>query len=699
MKCVPSFTVRHLALVAFSSACLSVPTLAQSTEDTFREGVELYLQNKTEEALQKFQQVLAENPSNEEALALFERAGRETLILMLNQGGEFSNVAQRFFELARLARKEKTDDEAAIAALVEKATQGNYLDQRDAISQLSADHGEYGAAALVPLLASEDDEKARVQAIYALSKMSRDAVLPLLAALDSGDERMTWNAVACLGAIKDERALPSLKRVYETAQNPLVKDSAATAIRRICGKEPGALAPSLNLFREASKRLFVNDGSLARPFDTADAVWQWDGSRVAAVKVPAILRPYKLAEQMAMAALPDPTAQALLTASYAAQKASVLAASEMEMEMDSDLVNGLLAGTDVALAAAGPERISEALRLAIAMDSPHSAVVLIQALRASGAATEALNEALKSPYKMVRYEAAFALAWQGNNEPTVVAVLAEALGEDALRTVLVVDDNDDTRNQLAGILADKGFAVVAANNGGLGFARSRSFPTKDLVIVRAGLKDVTVDQFVYDADFRASASPIVILSDAAQAESLSTMYQGKGKVAGFLTEPFTADVVLPAVEGAMGDLNRERAAALRAAEEAAKILAHLPRESLAAHTGPLLQALGRDEESVLVPVLYGLATVGPSDAGAVNKVAAVFSDASRSEAVRVAAARALGGMFAALSASPGDDILTSVVTAARNDESNAVRVAAGQALGWARFLTDDQRAELISKRQ
>src|SRR5262245_36313713 len=173
--------VLALALGGFLRSTLH----AQDMTAKFKEATDLYFRNKPEEALKAFQEVLNGNPSNQQAFDMYRESGRQVMALMLVKGGEFETTAKRFLELATMGRKETTDAAAAIGARVDKVFSGNYLDQRDSLYALSANHGEYGAGPFVAKLA--DDDK-RVVAMDALRHMGTDAVLPLCAALESENE-------------------------------------------------------------------------------------------------------------------------------------------------------------------------------------------------------------------------------------------------------------------------------------------------------------------------------------------------------------------------------------------------------------------------------------------------------------------------------------------------------------------------------
>jgi HEAT repeat protein len=683
-------STRVVLALAIAVTSASSAWSQDAVSDKFKQGADLYFRGKVEEALKVFQEVLAENPSNEQALKLYDQAGREVFALMLQKGGEFETTAKRFLELASVERKGKTDDKATIDALVEKALSGNYLERRDAIYELSANHGEYGAAPFVAHLGDEDDPDKRTNAMVVLVHMSGDSVLPLLAGLQSGNDRIVRNACACLGNIRDSRSVAGLKTVYDTSTNEVSKNAAADAIEKITGRSANQLPDAASLHVDMARKYFRNEEAIRTPFETTDAIWKWNGSGVEATKVPAELRKLRLAEQNCLLALGNPKAQAILIACFAGEKAAIASAKETGAEGDVPEIDPAL---EVKVATGGPPGLSAALTFALENEAPTVAVELLKQLESTGATTDAMRAALASPYKSVRYEAAFALAGTGDTSEPVVKALGEALGEDAMRTVLVVDDKSESRNAMTSALRGAGYTVITADSGGLGFARARTLPPKDVIVVRAGMSDVGIDQFVYDSDFRTAGASFVLVTDAAGLEGLKALYDGKGKVKAFVSDPVTADALLEAVKATLPDLNYERAQAMAAAERAAGTLGHVPAASLAPISGDLVKALSRSEEPVLLGVLKAVGHSGASDAAPAT--AALLADTGKSEAIRVAAADALAGIFSKSTTPPAEDVMKAVKDAAAGDASMPVRLAASRALGAAAFLNANDRAELL----
>ena len=75
MKASVSLFAARCIPVMIAALALTAPTYGQSE---FEEAVKLYLRNQPEQALAGFQKVLAENPSNEQALQYLEQGGRKS---------------------------------------------------------------------------------------------------------------------------------------------------------------------------------------------------------------------------------------------------------------------------------------------------------------------------------------------------------------------------------------------------------------------------------------------------------------------------------------------------------------------------------------------------------------------------------------------------------------------------------------------
>jgi hypothetical protein len=154
----------------------------------------------------------------------------------------------------------------------------------------------------------------------------------------------------------------------------------------------------------------------------------------------------------------------------------------------------------------------------------------------------------------------------------------------------------------------------------------------------------------------------------------------EGKVAGFLSSrEVLGNNYLPVVQDSVGDMNDSRLKALELSAKAAEILALLDGALLADVVEDLIQALDKPDE-VRLPVLKALAKVG--DRSALEAVGRVFADTAAASEVRVAAAKALGSIFATGDASPDGEVMTALQVALTEDDA-ALRLAAAEALGKA----------------
>ncbi len=668
---------------------------SMSTEDDFAEAVRLTKAGKPGRALPLFQAVLAQNPGNEKALEYLEIGGRQVFLQMLMEQGQSATIARRFLELARVPRRPKVNDRAAIRKRYEQAMKGDDLSRRQALRELRAHHGEYGAAPFLRDLGSEEST-VRVNALYCLTRMGRDAVNPLLAAIHSDDERTAWNAVAALGNIGDSRAVPFLKSEWERTESETVRDAAAQALVKIAGKAPNELPDQETLHGEAAAGLFRGDQRVFPTFLDTAPVWRWQGERVVLEEVPASLHRFALAESHCMSIWTASLARSVFLACCAAQRAELQAAAEMGQRVDG--ADERIRELALVLSVGTPDDLSAALEFARENEQPAAVVELIEALASTGASLEVLERTLESPSKEVRDAAAFALAQHGEGSAPAVSRLVEALHAGSVRTVLIVDPREQSRHLLTKTLENAGFAVISESQGASGFARMNALPPKDVVLVRSDVEDVSLDRFVFEEDYRSTNTSLVILTEAAIAAEIRELYQGKGRVAGFLHTPLGQQSIVEVVRAALPALEGPRAKAEASAVRAAQLLAELDSELLAPMEEELVDALDHEDEQVLGSILRVIQTLGAASAS--SEVGAVFTDQSRSRALRMTAAGALREIFARMSASPDEELVERIQQIALDQESpTELRMAASRALAGAAFLDADQKAELLRRQR
>ena len=142
-----------------------------------------------------------------------------------------------------------------------------------------------------------------------------------------------------------------------------------------------------------------------------------------------------------------------------------------------------------------------------------------------------LINALMYKDQRVRYEAAMTVAFFNPKKTfphadKIVELLASALGEKDQVAVLVIDSDNQRNNKMTQLLRACGFLVVSAENGVEGLLYSRSFPSKDLVLIAGDLKGKNAERVYAElqADYRTKRTPVAIISDTISKVRMTEKY-------------------------------------------------------------------------------------------------------------------------------------------------------------------------------
>jgi FlaG/FlaF family flagellin (archaellin) len=183
---------RSLSQSLLAAAIAAVVGGAVAAQDSpLQEAATLLRLNKTVEATAKLREILAGDPSNADALTMYRSISQDEWYLLMTQKdadgnpSEIQKIAISIMERAKVEKKVRSRDDAAIAGLVATATakDSDYGARQSAINTLVAEHGEFAVPALVEKLGNKDDQDGQILAVSALSQIRSHAVLPLLAAL------------------------------------------------------------------------------------------------------------------------------------------------------------------------------------------------------------------------------------------------------------------------------------------------------------------------------------------------------------------------------------------------------------------------------------------------------------------------------------------------------------------------------------
>ncbi len=682
---------RHLGLFALLTA-MSLPALALSkgeASDLFKEGVDLLNRGEDAAALEKFSAVLALDPSNEAAYELWKSTEHEVWLNILVKGGQYEIIAKRLMNKAQLGMSEKADDQAAIAGHLRDLQSDDVIVRAKAIRALAANHGEYAVPYMLPTLGDENASERRVLFMHALTEMGTDVVLPLTAALGTGDAYMRRNVALTLGYIGDPRAAAALTWHAYNDDDEAVRSASAEAAKKL-----GSTGDALSLFLQLGDDYHHGRASVLRAVDYSDVTWSWNDGALVSTSVPRFLYGEELSKNAYYNALmTDPSsldARAGLVRAYVSQ----------QVELDLRAANGLddgglgdqVAESAIAVNTAGIDALDRALDWAVRDTDSATGVGLIRVLgQNSNQPTASLNAALTSSDGAMRGEAAVALgsiAMRSRTAaaPAVILGLGEAAGREVLRIGVVIDGDEVRGRAIADAMSANGMLVNYWGTGATGIALLKRAPGVDVIVLAETLPDLTADQVIDEVrrDERTAATPLVLISE-------SDAYADR--VTAIMASAADMNVVMDAMEGS---LDGDRARADELAGRASLALADLARSGadVSAAVDAIVSSLATRPDSVTIPAMVALGAAAGS--GQVAALAGVLMDSSRSDEARVAAADALAQIAARERISGPAELLAGLGGVIQSDASRAVRIAASRALSNM-AIDDATRAEITSK--
>jgi len=536
-----------------------------------KEAFELYRNAQLDEAIYKFNAILLQHPSDKEALEMREQAGVELMMQMLLQGGEISRIARILMLYAEQAPVRQETDPGIIRKLVEQAATGNLYQRNNAISLLDAQAGELAAPYMLNYLTNRTKDEERINIQLAMTKMGSTLVNPLIEALDSADLFLRQQVIMILGNIKDVRALADLKKVLEDkTEEASVKEQASIAIQKITGKPAIALKLAKYLYYEKANKYYEDAIEYKIGASSNRLQWKWMNNSLNYQEILPSIYNDVMAEDACYRALQlDPGFQrawALLLQIYYSQKTKIESVEEAATERavlvpEEDLKKfqqdkpRAVQACNLAYAA-GPDLLYLALQDSLRRRNKNSEVT-VEILVALGnlcrnqqTIVRDIIHCLNHQDKRVRYAAAQTISEINpigtfKEAPKVMEILKEALQEWDTRVILIVDDNDASRNELSEIIRKADLVALAVNSGTEGIKRAKTFPPEDLIIVAENLSDMTTSYFVNNVteDPFASNIPVLILGKKENKEKLFTLYSTKAQIKDIVTLPLQEDEV------------------------------------------------------------------------------------------------------------------------------------------------------------
>ncbi|HEX5052004.1 MAG TPA: HEAT repeat domain-containing protein [Planctomycetota bacterium] len=681
-------------LAAAVAVVVGGSVLAQDTP--LQEAATLLRLNKTDEAVAKLREILAADPSNAEAMALYQSVSQDEWYMLMTTKGEIQQIAQSILERAKVERKQRSRDEAEIQALVATATasDGDFGTRQAAINKLVANHGEFAVPALAMKLGNADDNDGQIRAIVVLQQIRSAAVLPLIELLKSSQELKVQNAAAALSLIGDDRAVPAMSHLANDD-----RAAVSTIARKFLAKKGvSGDAPSL-LVKQAGEYLKGNvpNGGYS------EVVWHLADDKLVATDVPALLYPSELAKSCAADAVhlapANLDARSMFAQANLAQ-ASMIEASVAQGDEAMKPLEPVAAELQISALATGVDALRAALDAGVRQGLAPVAVGAIHALaRSESIGTvdhSTLLAALGSSDKRVKYAAAKALvdASRGVNVPQndrVVAVLAEAVAEESVRTIQVIAPGSDTAAAVETGSRVRGMAVESSANAVSGMHSLLVNPNVDVVVINEILPDRMPEDVIGNIrkDPRMAKTKIVVIAKD-EAAAKARFGDAVGVVAAPLTGESLVNAVNTALEGTTNPSN-ERAESYAAKASEALLAIASQAGNVAGAVSNLGMQLNRGD-SVAVPAAKALGFAG-GQAELPSLVSALSGGGSVD--LKKAAAEAIGNVLARIATCP-EEVAAALTAVLASDADVALRTAAATALGKSK-LDAAKKAELLQK--
>ncbi len=607
-------SARNLCLVAILFLSPSV-AVAQNAETLFLEGMSAFRKGDHQVALENFRAVVRLDPSRVEAVRLMAES-QDALVQLMLAGGEFEAFALEVLESAAARDRETRRDSSAAAEDAAACLSGDYSDRAKAIFQLGRTYGPFGVPPLVDALGGTEDRA--LSAVYALSRLGSDSLIPLLAATQADSAVVRRGVVQALLQMGDLRASARLTDMATSDRDGSVRVLAAA------GASSAGAAQAC--FDQGMAFYLRNPASGLTEGENHGVIWKVSGSSLEAMEVSPALVHLELGKSYLgrAHALGHPRSGAGLALVYSA------AAAVLTDLGDED-------GSTMQAAAAltlGPASLSAALDAAMELGRLPESLVLVDLLASSGDSGLLPATALRSTTPSIRFQAAIALAHFGHDSNEVVRSLGDAISIEVHRAVVIVDANDARAQGLARNLQDEGSSVIVATSGLEGLSILLQGLPLDAVVVAEGLPDFYAKRMVREIRRldRYSDMPVLVLGN-----------DSTGVIDG---AEVTNNISVADVQASFQDLGSGRQRAEDAAAAAAEALLEVARRDPNAAAVAALQLAGvlNRDDAVAVPAMKALGFCGSS--APASALLAVVADESRSSAARAAGAYALAGLFA-----------------------------------------------------
>jgi len=702
-------TVTMLAATAVAGAAEAQEAQESKAAALLVDGIHDYMVKNYDAALQKFDQLLAMQPSSQDVLMMRKRADIAQLIEMRSDekvGPAASRVLEMLTKLAREDKREIPEMDQLLTSM-QSPDLKMYLNARATFIA----HGQYSVPHLLPFLTLQGAKNPLVvgRTVGLLNDIGRGAAMPLLAALQTDDQVLKTRVVGVLGQIKEERAVPALLAIAQSPESPQsLVVAARDALRNITSRTPASLGAAIEQYQRLVKLYLHEDkAAVGYVFGKRQDVWKWDPdgktleAKLTYELVPTALYYQRQGAEMARAGLKldpeDTELQSLLVCLQVRELQSArtylaLASADEVRDEVAKIAGALEARVPVVGRTYSAAVVGRALEHALQTRDSGMILHMVKLMGSkagleTGEGGKALLAALEYPDKDVRYQAAIEIV-RGSPRGTigdpnrVMQVLSAALKRASAQTALLVFTDLQVRNKLRTALKEQGFETVecAPDPGAVGKALMIQ-PSVEILFV-GGNEPQAVFQATYQAlcdDARTATVPMLVVVDSRKP---SADLKKADRAAVMSADDIRAEKLPKIVEQAMskqpakagGGSEEQVLAAASALEMVDPVTTQYPVNMLEPSLIAALKAYG---EPVQLAVVSALTRLGSAEA--IGPLAAVTGNENASAGLRANAAYAL----AAIAQREGQGLPEPVVATlkkALQDPAQQVREAAGEAL-------------------
>jgi hypothetical protein len=460
------------------------------------------------------QRILAAGAKPSDVRDAFEQVARrrrlnvDDSLLRFQQIDPLRDVTTKIIQLINQGRSEQVMDPAFIEEQIKRLAAGERGYQN--ALRLLRQSGQYAVPFMIVHLRNPQEQELHGPIRRAMIDLGRSALSPLCTATESKDPTVLVPVITVLGEIGYDIAVPYLVRAAtEPGAENQVRAAADRALERLHHDARGDNVA--DLFTDLSEKYYYDTAAITgdKRSDTSP-VWRWDeAGGLTPVMVPTPI----FNEVMSMRA----AEQALSLGGGQADAASLWLAANNKREAElpqgaADPARGDRSPAHYYNVALGVDRLNNVLARALRDRNTPVALKSIRSLQGvagqsnmfpggSSGATP-LTDALRFPDRLVRYEAAMAIAaslpqQQFNDQQRVVPLLAEAVAQSGRPNVLLVVRNEAERSRLQGELKNYATAGGVGATGAL--AEERSLPSVDVILVAADVPDEEIQRLVAEA--------------------------------------------------------------------------------------------------------------------------------------------------------------------------------------------------------